>query len=329
MKYGIIGYGSWATALVSVITQKHNINWWLPDKNFVEHIRKHKKNPKYLPDSLLNTEKIQFYPENPGKFTGDSDIIFVVVPSAYVDIHLQPFKEIPAFGQKLFISCVKGFEITTNKIVSEYLTEVFNINPGNIAAIGGPAHAEEVIKQKETVVTLAFAGNKTFNSVAEELQTPYFRVLTSNDIVGIEYAAILKNIYAMTIGVLLGLGAGDNFIAMAVCSCLNEMEDILEQLHPVDLRTVIHSAYLGDFLVTAYSQHSRNRRFGLLVGQGNSVEQATQKLQMVAEGYFATKILVDEYFGKHNLSFPIVNSLYDVLYKGAEPEIIIEILPRV
>ena len=328
MKYGIIGYGSWATALVSIVTQKHNINWWLPNETIVKHIKKYGKNPKYLSDASLHVEKINFYSTSPQDFVKNCDVIFVVVPSAYVDIHLAPFKGNQDFSNKLFVSGIKGFEITTNKIVSKYLNEVFNVKENNISAIGGPAHAEEVIKQKETVVTLAFT-NDSFNKIAEDLRTPYFHVLTSNDLEGIEYAAILKNIYALTIGILIGLGLGDNFIAMSACSCLNEMENILEELHPVDLRTIIHSAYLGDFLVTAYSKHSRNRRLGTLIGQGFSVESAIKKLQMVAEGYFATKILVEEYFQKNNVRFPIVETLYKVLYKELSPMELKKVIPKI
>ncbi len=329
MRIGIIGYGSWGTALVQhIATKKIQVNWWLPKKEIAEHIRKHKKNPKYLKNATLNTKYI--YIESQAEtFLKNTDVLFLIVPSAYLDTHLHPFREYKEmFKEKLFFSGIKGFEISSQKIITEYLSEEWSIPANNIGVIAGPAHAEEVVLGKETVLTLAFS-NENFKNVAEILRSDSLYILTSSDVIGIEYAAILKNIYALTIGILLGSGYGDNFIAMSVCSCINEMELILEKIHPVDWRTIIHSAYLGDFLVTAYSQFSRNRTFGTLIGQGASKEQAKQKIGMVAEGVLALKIFVEKYLREHTSEFPIIHTVYEILYRHLPPSELGNRVPKI
>ncbi len=314
MKIGIIGYGSWGTALTQQIARQGiPVHWWIPKQEVAEYIKKYKRNPKYLKNAPLSTENI-FIENSPESFLENSEVILLVVPSAYLHSHLLPFKEhAEFFRQKLFLSGIKGFEITSEKIITEYLNETWKIPLENIGVIAGPAHAEEVVIGKETVITLAFE-NENFEGIQEILSSSSLQVLRSSDVIGIEYAAILKNIYALTVGILIGSGYGDNFIAMSVCSCINEMELILEKIHPVDWRTIIHSAYLGDFLVTAYSQFSRNRGFGILIGKGYSKKEARREIGMVAEGVSALKILIEEYAERYELNFPIIHTVYDILY---------------
>jgi glycerol-3-phosphate dehydrogenase (NAD(P)+) len=311
LNIGVIGNGSWATALIKILTENQSIsiNWWMRDETTVNYIQEFHHNPKYLssveihPNVIRATTNIQEVIDN-------SEIILLAVPSAFVDKALNG-ATLPI--DKTYITAIKGIEPHSKMVIAKYLQHIFNIPLNNITLISGPCHAEEVALEKLSYLTISGLAPETTAKIANLFDCRFINISQTQDLIGAEYASVLKNIYAIGSGIAHGLGYGDNFQAVFVAAAIREMETFLQQIHSEN-RDVKEAAYLGDLLVTCYSQFSRNRSFGTMMGKGYSVKSAQLEMNMIAEGYYATE-LVYELATNHNISMPIVKAVYDVIYK--------------
>jgi glycerol-3-phosphate dehydrogenase (NAD(P)+) len=314
-KIGIIGNGSWATALIKILSDnqvKKELTWWIrhhEDKTFIES---YGHNPRYLTDVQvdLNFLKLELDLKS---VIQSNDILLIAIPSAFVD---DVLKDLPKdiFKNKTLISAVKGVNPQTHQIISHYFETVWDVPSDNICAISGPCHAEEVAMEKLSYLTIASLNQSFSKEVSELIEGRYIFSKTTEDIYGIEYSAVLKNVYAIACGICHGLGYGDNFQSVLVSASSRETERFLEASHEIH-RDVKENAYLGDLLVTAYSQFSRNRTFGNMLGKGYNVKSAQLEMNMVAEGYYATKTM-REVNEKTAANMPILDAVYDIIYKG-------------
>jgi glycerol-3-phosphate dehydrogenase (NAD(P)+) len=311
IKIGVIGNGSWATALIKILSENSaiSIRWWMRDEATVEYIQEFHHNPKYLssveihPDLSQATTNIQ-------EVIDHSDIILLAVPSAFVN---QALKDAKLPIDKIYITAIKGIEPHSKMVIAKYLQQNFNIPLENITLISGPCHAEEVALEKLSYLTISGLIPETTNKIAQLFDCRFINISQTQDLIGAEYASVLKNIYAIGSGIAHGLGYGDNFQAVFVAAAIREMETFLQAIH-VENRDVKEAAYLGDLLVTCYSQFSRNRSFGTMMGKGYSVKSAQLEMNMIAEGYYATE-LVHELAVQKNIDMPIVKAVYEVIYK--------------
>ena len=321
----VIGGGSWPTALVKILCEKQNIKitWWLRSEEDVKYIKDFKHNPKYLSSVHFDLNKV--VPTNDLAFAiNQSKIIILGVPSAFLfkvlnDVHPN------SFDGKRIISAIKGVIPETMEIVGEYMQSKFNVKERSIAVISGPCHAEEVALEKLSYLTISSRRMPLRKVLMDLFACRYIKVRGTTDIYGVEYAAVLKNIYAIAAGICHGLGYGDNFHAVLVTNALQEMKRFLEGVNQHS-RSVKENAYLGDLLVTTYSKFSRNRTFGSMIGKGYSVQAAQIEMEMVAEGYYATKS-VYEINKRVKADMPIMNAVYQILYEGkSRQKAILEIL---
>ena len=311
IKIGVIGNGSWATALIKILSENSaiSIRWWMRDEATVAYIQEFHHNPKYLssveihPDLIQATTDIQ-------EVVDHSDIILLAVPSAFVN---QALKDAKLPIDKIYITAIKGIEPHSKMVIAKYLQQNFNIPLENITLISGPCHAEEVALEKLSYLTISGLVPETTNKIAQLFDCRFINISQTQDLIGAEYASVLKNIYAIGSGIAHGLGYGDNFQAVFVSAAIREMETFLHATH-LENRDVKEAAYLGDLLVTCYSQFSRNRSFGTMLGKGYSVKSAQLEMNMIAEGYYATE-LVHELAVKNNIDMPIVKAVYEVVYK--------------
>ena len=282
MKISVIGAGSWGTALASILSKKNQISWWVRREKLASQIKIKKRNTKYLTNCKLNLKNI-YLTTNLKVALTDADVIIVAIPSKFVEEIFTPYASI--LIKKTVLSAIKGViptKLTTPQKFFLSLSE--SINYG---VISGPCHAEEIAKEKMSYLTISTTESTYNKKLSEVFQTNFITVKPSNDITGTEYAAIIKNIYAIIVGVSAGLGYGDNFIAVLITASTNEMKRLLSILDPKE-RIISQSAYLGDLLVTCYSPHSRNRKLGQTIGKGYSVENANSRMTMIAEGYNAS-----------------------------------------
>ena len=312
-KVGIVGGGSWATALCKLILENEGgINWYIRSADSAEHIQLYKHNPHYLSSVQLRLEE-SFISTNLQAVVEQSDIVLLAIPGAFLEDSL---KSLPsnAFENKLLISAIKGMIPSQKQIVARYLEQNFNINPNQFCVISGPCHAEEVALERLSYLTIAGLEKENTKTVASLLECRYLRTILSDDIYGTEYAAVLKNIYALAAGIAHGLGYGDNFISVLIANSMIEMGRFLDKIYPIQ-RDINESAYLGDLLVTAYSQFSRNRTFGGMIGKGYSVNAAQMEMGMVAEGYYAVKS-IHEINENIQSNIPIIDAVYYILYQN-------------
>ena len=319
---GVIGNGSWATAIVKMLTETSTqpIHWFMRDESAVEHILEFHHNPKYLSDVEIHPDRVQ----------PSSDLLAVVeacqtlilaIPSAFLHDTLMGLS-LPT--DKYYVSAIKGIEPHSRLVLADYLQQKHGIHESHIGLISGPCHAEEVALEKLSYLTVSSLNSEFCAWFSEQLRCRYINVKESQDLLGAEYAAVLKNIYAIGAGIAHGLGYGDNFQAVFVSAAIREMKTFLNQVHLED-RDIKEPAYLGDLLVTAYSEYSRNRRFGNLLGKGLNVRQAQSEMSMVAEGYYATE-LVHLLAESMQFQMPLVEAVYEITYKGASPRRIFKIL---
>jgi glycerol-3-phosphate dehydrogenase (NAD(P)+) len=314
MKLGILGGGSWATAIAKMLTDNgHKVNWWVRNEEQAEHIRMYKHNPRYL-TSVEFLEGELVVTNDLDHFIEDTETIIIATPSAFIHSIL---KDQDLKGHKI-VSAVKGIIPEFNLIPAHYFVEKHGIPMSSIAIISGPCHAEEVAMEKLSYLTIASEDPELAKYVAEQMDGRYIRCNVSDDIVGTEISAVLKNVYALACGIAHGLGYGDNYMAVLVSNAIQEIEQFIDKAYPLH-RDVKHSAYLGDLLVTAYSLHSRNRRFGNLLGKGYSLSAVKQEMNMVAEGYYATAC-INELASQHDVNLTIANAVYEILYKGRSPK---------
>lgn len=312
---GMIGYGSWATALVhTLLTNRQNIWWHIRNPEVLESVRTEGRNAKYLNDIEFDREFINATSDI-NEVIRNSDIIIIASPSAYLKDLLKDLTE-PIDG-KFVLSATKGIIPDDYKTITEFFHETYGLSYEQLGIISGPSHAEEVSRNRLSYLTVATTDEDNGREIGARFNTQNIRIRYSKDIYGIEYAGILKNIYALAGGLAAGLGYGDNFRAVLAAASAREMTRFIQESYPFE-RDTMESAYLGDLLVTVYSSFSRNRRLGQLIGHGCTVRSALNEMTMIAEGYFAAKCIkhINE---KHNVSMPIADMVYDVLYRKANP----------
>lgn len=322
-KVAIIGGGTWATAIAKlVLCNADSINWYIRNEDTIEEFIRSGRNPMYLSSVKFEISRIGFSADI-NNVVRESDTLILVTPSPYIKSQLKKLKS-KALQDKFIISAIKGIVPDDNLIVSEYFIKEYGVPPENIAVVAGPCHAEEVALERLSYLTIACPDINKATSMARLLASSFIKTSVSNDVVGIEYGSVLKNVYAIAAGICNGLKYGDNFQAVLMSNAVQEMDRFLQVVHPIG-RNVIDSAYLGDLLVTGYSNFSRNRTFGAMIGKGYSVKSAQMEMEMIAEGYYGTKCIKE--INKHyHVNMPIVDAVYNILYERISPVIEIKLL---
>jgi len=320
-RVGIMGGGSWATALAKIIsTTQTNFSWYMRRAEQIEEFKNFGHNPFYLTGVKFNVENITFY-NNINEIVENCDTLIFATPSPFLKQHLQKLS-VPLKGKNI-ISAIKGIVPDENMLVSKYFSHFYDIPEENIAVLGGPCHAEEVALERLSYLTIACTDTKRGEAIADMLKTHFIRTSTSKDVTGIEYASVLKNVYAIVSGICHGLKYGDNFQAIFISNAILEMERFINIINPMPERNISDSAYLGDLLVTAYSRFSRNRVFGTMIGKGYSVKTAQLEMEMIAEGYYGTKCIKEINDEQAQVDMPILDTVYSIIYerKSAVPAI--------
>jgi glycerol-3-phosphate dehydrogenase (NAD(P)+) len=324
-KTAVIGGGSWATSLVKLITMNlkpgEKVLWFMRNRESIEFIREHKRNPKYISGLTLETDKIELS-NNLDDVVNKAKILVFAIPSAFLTEALANVKT--DLSQKLIVSAIKGIIPQHNLIAGEFFNQIYGVPYENIGVITGPCHAEEVALERLSYLTIASENLHFAEKVALMLECQYLKTSISDDIYGTEYSAVLKNIFALASGICSGLGYGDNFQAVLVSNAIREIKRFVDTVHPIN-RDIKSSAYLGDLLVTAYSKFSRNLIFGVMIGKGYSVKAAQIEMNMVAEGYYAAKTIW-EINRNYNIFMPISEAVYNILYAGKPPAFEIKLL---
>ncbi|WP_437919519.1 NAD(P)H-dependent glycerol-3-phosphate dehydrogenase [Sphingobacterium sp. LRF_L2] len=313
-RIGIVGSGSWATAMIKMLGDNDltkDVYWWIRKEDDLEYVRTYKRNPSYLSavELRVNSENLFL---DVRSVIQQSSIVVLNTPSAYLKDALRDATP-DDFRGKIVVSAIKGIIPNDNLIVGEYLANTYQIPVQDIVVVGGPCHAEEVATEKLSYLTFASKNKENAKHVADIFRNRYINAIISTDVFGVEYGAVLKNIYALAGGICHGLGYGDNFLSVLVSNAIREMETCVEAVDPEASRDINASAYLGDLLVTAYSQFSRNRTFGHMIGKGYTVQSAQLEMNMVAEGYYASAC-IQNIIQRYGLSMPICNMVYQILY---------------
>lgn len=322
-KIAVIGGGSWATALVKILCNNLNsVNWWMRNEQAVAHILKYRHNPNYLQSVEFDLNKINVSTDLE-EIIRPADIVIIATPSAFLTKIFETFpKEV--MTNKLVFSAVKGIVPEYNAIPARWIHKTFGTPYSNIGIICGPCHAEEVALERLSYLTIASQNDDGAEEMAELLACRYIKTTVSDDLFGTELSAVLKNVYAVASGICAGLGYGDNFQSVLISNAIQEIENFIDEVSPIH-RDVKSSAYLGDLLVTAYSKFSRNRSFGFMIGKGYSVKTAQMEMDMIAEGYYAVKCVM-EINKKFQVEMPIVEAVYNILYERISPVIEMRIL---
>jgi glycerol-3-phosphate dehydrogenase (NAD(P)+) len=310
-RLAVIGGGSWATALAKLLLNNSaHINWFIRKREDITLFQEYKTNPRYLSAVEFDTSKITFFDDLQACVEA-SDVLVLAIPSAFLNSTLATLKP-DALKTKIIFSAIKGIVPEHNLIVGEYLNRLYQVPIDQIGVITGPCHAEEVAMEKLSYLTLASTATDKAQMLSQLLNCRYLRSTVSDDIYGTEYSAVLKNVVAVAGGICHGIGYGDNFLAVLVSNAIQEIKRFVDVVHPID-RDIKASAYLGDLLVTAYSQFSRNRMFGTMLGKGYSVKQAQLEMNMIAEGYYAVKC-VYEINRQYKVHMPITEAVYNIIY---------------
>ena len=321
-KVGLIGNGSWATAIAKMLSKNlETFNWWVKDEYVKGYLERNKHNPNYLTDVEFNAQKLKISTDI-NEVVANSDIIFLVVPSIYVENCLKNLT-VP-LTDKFVVASIKGIVPDHYKLVGQYLHDHFNLQEEQLGIVSGPCHAEEVALERLSYLTIAAMENEKAQIVADCLSCDFIKTKLSNDIYGTEFGAVLKNIYAIAAGIAHGLGYGDNFQAVLMSNAIREMNHILKNVSPVK-RKINDSAYLGDLLVTGYSLFSRNRMFGNMIGKGYTVKSAQMEMSMIAEGYYAVKSAykLNQEYGADT---PIIDAVYKILYENKDAKTVFKAL---
>ena len=311
--YGVIGSGSWATALIKILSENvREINWYVRNSENIDFIKTNSHNPNYLSSVNLDLSKLKIS-EDISEVTQNSDVIIIAIPSEYVNSEMKKINI--DISEKIIICALKGLVQETNLLFGKHMNKFFNVAKNNFLVIGGPCHAEEVALEKLSYLTIGSSNIKLCKKISNDFSCKYINVKASDDVVGIEYASMLKNIYALAVGISNGLGYGDNYQSVLMSNSIKEMKRFISKRHKIK-RNINNSAYLGDLLVTGYSTFSRNRMFGNMIGKGYTVKAAQLEMKMVAEGYIATKkafLLNQDSINK--IKTPIIDAVYKILYK--------------
>ena len=321
-RIAIIGGGSWATAIAKIVVEHtHRIGWYMRRDDRIEDFKRLGHNPAYLTSVHFNIGEIDFYSDI-NKIVQAYDTLIFVTPSAYIKNHLRKLKT--RIRDKFVLTAIKGIVPDENLVCSEYFHQVYDVPYENLACLGGPSHAEEVALERLSYLTVACSDRDKAQAFSEVLACDYIKTKTSSDVIGIEYASVLKNVYAIAAGICNGLKYGDNFMSVLMANAVQEMSRFLKSVYPLD-RNITDSVYLGDLLVTGYSNFSRNRTFGTMIGKGYSIKSAQIEMEMIAEGYFGTKCMKE--INRHcHVNMPILDAVYNILYERISPQIEIKLL---
>ncbi|MDB5229744.1 MAG: glycerol-3-phosphate dehydrogenase [Chitinophagaceae bacterium] len=323
IKFGIIGGGSWATALAKILTDNnHLINWWIRNEQTVQHILRRHHNPHYLSSAYFDTSLLKLS-HHITEVIKESDVVIIAVPSAYVS---DALKQLPAdaFQNKKIVSAIKGIVPETNQLLNEFLQDTFDVSLDQYFTVLGPCHAEEVAAEKLSYLTFSGLNEEEVKKIAVHFNNAYMNTVVNHDVLGVQYAAILKNIYALGAGIAHGLEYGDNFLSVYIANCTHEMIEFLRKIldhYPEEKEPLKYasSVYLGDLLVTCYSLYSRNRMFGNMIGKGYSVKAAQLELNMVAEGFYAAKCIHKTNI-KVQAELPFADTIFRILWENQSAE---------
>lgn len=317
-----MGGGSWATAIAKIaLNHEDKINWYIRRDDRIEEFKRLGHNPAYLTGLHFDISRINFSSDI-NDIVKQSDTLIFVTPSPYVKSHLKKLRT--SLREKMVVTAIKGIVPEENITVSRYFEQVYNVPEDQVATIGGPSHAEEVALDRLCYLTVGCRSLDNAQIIADMLSSKFVKTSISPDIEGIEYSSVLKNVYAIAAGICHGLKYGDNFQAVLVSNAVQEMDRFLQTIEPGE-RRISNSAYLGDLLVTMYSNFSRNRVFGTMIGQGYSVKTAQLEMEMIAEGYFGTNCMKE--INRHfHVNMPILDAVYNILYERISPSVEIKIL---
>lgn len=318
-----MGGGSWATALAKIILMNgtEKINWYMRRPSQIEDFKRLGHNPLYLSAVKFDTSRIHFY-SNINLAVRNSDLLVFATPSPYLKQHLKKLNQ--DISNKIIVSAIKGIVPDENILVSNYFNQTYNVPMENIAAIAGPCHAEEVALERLSYLTIACPNKERARSIAQKFICNFVKTTVSDDLYGIEYASTLKNVYSIAAGICHGLKYGDNFQSVLIANSTQEIARFINTANPMN-RNINESVYLGDLLVTSYSKFSRNRTFGTMIGKGYSVRTAHLEMEMIAEGYYATKC-IKEINECYHVNMPILDAVYNILYERVSPGIEIKLL---
>ncbi|MDE5838881.1 MAG: glycerol-3-phosphate dehydrogenase [Paramuribaculum sp.] len=308
----VMGGGSWATALAKLLLDNcETILWYMRRDDRIEYFKRHRRNPAYLSDVVFDIERIEFSSDI-NYVCSQADTLLLVMPSPYFKAHVDKIKV--DISDKFVVSAVKGIVPDDNLIISTYMQKRFGVDVKRTLVVSGPCHAEEVALGRQSYLTIGCPDIFIAEKFANCLSGKALKTITSTDVNGIEYAAVLKNVYSIAAGIVHGLKSGDNFLAMLVSNAIREMERFVDTVCPRP-RQICDSVYLGDLLVTSYSRFSRNHNFGAMIGKGYSVKAARMEMEQTAEGYYGTKC-IHEINGQYDVPMPILDGVYDILYRG-------------
>lgn len=325
-KCAVVGYGSWATAIVKTLTtNRHHINWLVLNEDILQSLDLRGRNSKYLPWCDIDKEYFTASSDI-NAVVEDADIVIMAMPSAFMKKFLEPLTV--DLSNKIVVSVVKGIIPGDYLTIVEHIHRYYNVPMKNLCVVTGPSHAEEVAQGRLSYLTVAAEDSATAESVRDILENDYFRCSVSNDVLGVEGAAIMKNVYALAVGMAVGLRFGDNFLAVLIAGCASEMKRFLDESVAIADRDINISAYMGDLLVTCYSPLSRNRRLGTLLGKGCSVKSALNEMTMVAEGYYAAECIRRSSM-RRNIEMPIADMVWEVLYNNASARDAMQALTKI
>ncbi len=314
-KIAILGGGSWATAIAKIaLVNAPEINWYMRRQDQIDEFLRLSKNPSYLTGVKFDTDRIKFT-SNINHVVATSDILILATPSPFLKQHLKKLKR--KLDKKIIVTAIKGIVPDENMIVSDYFEQYYSVPNENIMVLAGPCHAEEVALERLSYLTIGCSDRNKARIMAQRFTTSFVRTSISDDILGIEYSSVMKNIYSIAAGICNGLKYGDNFQAVLISNAIQEISRFCNAINPLH-RDINEPAYLGDLLVTAYSNFSRNRLFGNMIGKGYSVKMAQMEMEMIAEGYYATKC-IHEINEKYHIEMPIVDAIYEILYNRSSP----------
>ncbi len=316
-RIAIIGGGSWATALAKIVVdQTHHIGWYMRRDDRIEELKRTGHNAVYLTSVKFNINEI-FFTSDINEIIREYDTLIFVTPSPYFKKHMEKVTE--DLKGKFIVSATKGIVPEEHMVISDYFHFYYGVPYEQLACLIGPSHAEEVAMNRLTYLTVGCTNYQRAKAFARTIESENTQIRISNDVQGIEYASVLKNIYAIGAGICNGLNYGDNFQAVFIANAVAEMTDILSLISPAEQRAITDSVYLGDLLVTGYSKFSRNRIFGTMIGKGYSIKSAQNDMEMIAEGYYGARCMKEILSEYSNYSFPLVEAVYEILYNEVHP----------
>ncbi len=323
-KIAVLGGGSWATALVKILLENQpEVGWYMRNSERIQYIKTQKHNPQYLSSIEFDPDRL-FLDADIQKVVERAEVLILAVPAFFLAEAMEPAGK--DLSDKIIVSAVKGIIPHRNLIIAEFCNQEYGVPLDSVVILSGPSHAEEVALERLSYLTVASQDVQLAERIGGLLKCHYIIPVISDDIYGTEYAAVLKNIMAIASGIYHGLGYGDNFQAVLISNAIQEIKRFVDKVHPIN-RDIKSSTYLGDLIVTAYSQFSRNRSFGTMIGKGYSVKSAQLEMNMVAEGYYATRC-INETNKEHNVFMPITDAVYRILYETISPQIEMQLLTK-